>query len=540
MKHSSILAIVMIGCGFLLISSFSLSWAQDGEFADDEYVGEDVCSDCHRGTSRDHEETYHAQALLEANEEALSRADFSQGDALRSVTFPGEDAPRPFVAEDISYVIGAGRYIQAFVYEVGENEHMVFPAEWNTVNNEWVPLELDENWPSDAYSFEGNCVACHVTGLELANNTWKDDGVQCEACHGPGGKHVNIADAASRNPDPEEITALLDAIHISPDAQICGQCHSQGNDFERQHPFATNYHPGDSLLETFELVPPDDETHYWATGQAKATNMGFNEWLNSAHANSLAALEGVEGADDTCLKCHSADYNWTQARIDHLAEAEIETETPLELPTLATAQNAVTCVACHDPHIAAPEEGMPMVDFLLRQQEPYNLCVSCHSDPDLDDGIHYPIQQMYEGLPVVEEVTAIPSSHFSAEEGPDCVSCHMPRVPVNSFSLASHSLQIVSPAIAADIEGLEDSCSGCHGEDASPQALSDMIAAIQSGTQTRLDTIDAQLTGDESAWVLKALDFVKNDSSLGVHNYTYTDALLKAIENELSSGGEDD
>lgn len=478
----------------------------------------------------------HGQALQEfdpEDEESPILADFGVGDDIRMTTFPGETDPRPFTQDDIAYVIGGGRYLQAFVLETGEDTYAVLPAQWNTVNNEWMRYEMGETFPDD-YDFGTQCAACHTTGLELVDGTatWIDDGVSCESCHGAGEAHVAIADEAPRNLEDEDYMALSGSIVMSPDPQICGQCHSQGATADA-HPFPVGYHPGDTLVsdEGYTLVAPDDPDHWWATGHANAPNMGFNEWLHSAHANSLSTIQEIDGADETCLACHSGDAIWTNDLIQRIEDGDHFGIVPQPL-TVDNAEWGVACVTCHTAHPDAESE----LDFFLKD-EGNALCTACHSDPDLTDGIHYPVQQMVEGTQVVEAVEGLPSSHFAAEDGPDCVSCHMPRVPVESFSLASHSLQIVSPATAANIEGLQDSCSECHGEQADPQAMSALIEDIQSGTQIRLDNINAALTGDEPDWVLQALAFVENDSSMGVHNYPYVTELLNAIETELSASG---
>ncbi|HEX3050816.1 MAG TPA: hypothetical protein VHP83_09200 [Aggregatilineaceae bacterium] len=41
------------------------------------------------------------------------------------------------------------------------------------------------------------------------------------------------------------------------------------------------------------------------------------------------------------------------------------------------------------------------------------------------------------------------------------------------------------------------------------------------------------MNDDSPDWVVTVLDFVDGDGSLGVHNYTYTDRLLDAVEAEL-------
>jgi hypothetical protein len=83
--------------------------------------------------------------------------------------------------------------------------------QYNLKSKKWVDYLPGQKVPYD-------CGGCHTTGyspvghlggLEGITGTWEFEGVQCEACHGPGALHA----ATSRK---EEITI---------DREICLQCH---------------------------------------------------------------------------------------------------------------------------------------------------------------------------------------------------------------------------------------------------------------------------------------------------------------------------
>ncbi len=518
-------------CGVLLVSTLTLSYAQRDSapnYDERTYEGVGECSSCHRGTASDHADSLHALALTD--DAAFIAADFESGADFRTVTFPDEDAPRPFTADDVAYVMGAGRYVQAYLYEVGPGDYAVFPAEWNTQSQEWVDFTIGESWPDDpAYDWNTQCAGCHTTGLQETSDgwVWEDDGVQCEACHGPGSEHVAIANDLPRRASLEELDMARASIISGSDPQVCGQCHARGSARDGEFAFVPEYFPfpGMDLLDELTLIAPDDPIHWWETGHARSPNMGFNEWMMSGHAEALSDIQDHPAVSESCFACHSTDGARNQAIIAAAEAGDYEGIAPEPL-TPDTAQFGITCTTCHDIH---QEE---ITDFHV-PEDTYALCTACHGDPDLTDRIHYPTQQMFEGVPLVEEVDAVPGAHFGADDGPDCQSCHMPRVPVSSFSLASHSMQIVSPGVAADVEGLQDSCSACHGEQAEPAAMQMLIDGVQASTTERITAIEAALTGEEPEWVGRAFDFVSGDSSLGVHNYAYSDALLDAIETEL-------
>lgn len=537
MRRFIFLSCIILGATLVLFGlTQKHSSAQDDDRA--EYVGSRECNSCHREIGFLQSEfcrqanSCHGKALIMVNGDAsLVWGDFTLGEEVRTVQFPGEDAPRPFTANDVAFALGSGRYVQAYVYEQDRGEYYVFPAEWNRVTGEWQPFIGAENWPQDPiFNFGESCAGCHTTGYNANRVRWEDDGVECETCHGPGSLHIEAAEDGGDNPSDRELREMRETIVMQPDAQICGQCHSQGREPEDNRPFPVNYAPGMTLLDEdiFTLVDENDPDYWWTQAHGRQTNMQYNEWLKSAHANSLQPLkDSGEEAGDECLMCHSGDYRWNQSLLN-LHEIGAREGDPPEPLTLETAEHGIVCMTCHDPHIAEP------VPYFL-PQEPYTLCTQCHTDNDASNGLHHPVQQMFEGRTVVENVLGVSNPHFTEEDGPDCVTCHMARVAIRNFSPASHGTPIVFPADALANEGLRDSCSSCHTEQADLAAMQALIDDTRNSVQSRIEAIKSGLTGDEEEWVGLALALIEGDGSLGIHNYRYTDTLLDAIEAELQA-----
>mgnify|MGYP001248672718 CR=1 FL=1 len=474
------LILVMMGL-FLLSEAYPVApiIAQDDEA---EYEGLRTCSECHSDVARIHSETSHSLTLQEVsrNEEAIL-ANFEDEANTPLITFPDSAEPRPLTSADIAYTLGAGKYLQRYLYEVGRNDLQLLPVEWNTVTGAWQPFLLDEtgDWLSDAYDFGQNCAYCHTSGFDTERFRWEDDGVQCESCHGLGSIHAEEADGAGRNPSERELTRIKEAINLSTDAQICGQCHSQGQSPEA-HPFPIGFVSGGTLIsdETYSLISTDDPLFWWGTGNGKRTNMQYNEWSVSEHAEAN-----------------------------------------------------VTCASCHYPHA---EESQPA----LLRQEPYSLCASCHNNTPLEDESLTdapPNIEMYEGITIVEEVGGIPSAHFSAEDdAPDCLTCHMPEVPVEGFTRPTHTFKVILPEAILNVPEIADGCTSCHQDQTTPENMQLLINDIQASTRGRIEVARTQITDSSPVWVVTALDFIESDGSEGIHNYTYTDALLDAIETALN------
>ena len=525
----------------LSVSAVMVVFAQDGGdlLADvPQFAGSRECRDCHRSTANAHADTVHAWTMVEVEadvevEDNPVVADFSQGDDVRSVTFPGAAQPRSFNLDDIAFTLGAGRNVQAYIYQADDDAYYVLPAEWNVAEETWQPLELAETWPDEAYAFGPNCAGCHTLGLNIeANYQWQEEGVMCEACHGPGLDHVLAADAAGGSINEEELVAITSNINPGLDPQICGQCHVRGIAEDGIHPYATNFIPGVTDLEdVYDPVEPNDDEFFWPTGNARLPNMQYNEWINAAHSNSLIDIQGRVAYKAECLTCHSA----TQLLIDLRQAYDVDAELIDPLAIAEEHSYGVACVACHDPHMEIDNDTLSRPAAMLRADDSYALCTSCHRSNDIVEGIHYPVADVFEGRSLVEGFETQPSPHFSAEDGPGCMTCHMPIVPTYNGDRVSHTFEIIAPGSVLDLDTLKSSCEGCHDE--SPAVMQQLIDDLQAGTRERISSARQSMNGNSAQWVSSALDVVENEGSFGIHNYTYTNDLLNHVEQELGIEG---
>ena len=540
-----------------------------------DYIGSQRCANCHNEDGAELWDAWHTTAHARMAQVASPETvlgDLSEAGAPL-ITWP-DGTKRALTLDDIAYTFG-GRYVQRYVtqWEDGGMVHFyVLPVQWNVPQDDgqqgtWTPYHPDD-WATPPRDWRVACAGCHTTGLNRENPTaqtqfvsledWREGdvelGVGCEACHGPAGEHEG-----GDNPMPR-----------TPDAQICGQCHSQGQDPSGEHGYPVGYQPGLALDETvFAFAPAEDAATWWPDGHARTYNQ-YPEWLTSGHARALETLLESEQADDACLRCHTTLPDTTDPTPNDEEDAA-----PF---TLADARYGVTCAACHNPHAAESQpKAPPSQDIffddsryippshvvgawarvvpaqmvrawqqvrdalpMLLQADPYTLCVRCHNSatPEgalmlMDGAPHHPVQEMFEGRTLVEQVAGVPSAHFQEAEGPRCVTCHMPRtVQIGEFGRAgSHTM---SPAMPGDVAELEpDSCSGCHSELVTRADLQRFLDDVQAGTRGRLEAARAALGADAPDWVRVALAALEGDGSLGVHNPAYTDALLDAVEAEL-------
>ena len=179
-----------------------------------QFVGSDTCSQCHGEIFEKFRQSGHPWMMNEV-------VDGQPPD------YPFSEIPRPpegYEWTDISYVIGGYGWKARFIDQEGyiitgddENARTQYNLENEALfmGDEWVGFHPGEaNLPYD-------CGSCHTTGYSPRGNqddkpgligTWAFAGVQCEACHGPGGAHVNAPRAFKMT--------------VRTDRSSCEECHA--------------------------------------------------------------------------------------------------------------------------------------------------------------------------------------------------------------------------------------------------------------------------------------------------------------------------
>ncbi len=200
------------------------------------------------------------------------------------------------VWSDIEYVIGnynwKARFVDhdGFIYTGNADE----TTQWNLATQDWVPYhagEVDKPY---------NCGRCHTTGYDPTGNqlglpgligTWEQEGVRCEACHGPASDHVA---------HPMDM--------LPPGGKDCAECHYRDSQFRmpwkggftRHHQQAEDFEhsPHRVMLECNTCHNPHRSTVYDDGGVITA--------CTDCHAgnsmNGFYVVDEMEFLD--CIDCH--------------------------------------------------------------------------------------------------------------------------------------------------------------------------------------------------------------------------------------------
>jgi hypothetical protein len=244
----------------------------------------------------------------------------------------------------------------------------------------------------------------------------------------------------------------------------------------------------------------------------------------------------VRGTSSSCAGCHSGGA-FSAMVAQGLRPNQVEAGDPNP-----TRQDCRTCHQVHTSYTEADwalETTAPVTLFAFGEDVTFdggkgNLCANCHQPrrtiaaPDPNDNIavtsthwgphHGPQSAMLLGIGGAGDIKGTPSFH--AKMVPDtCVTCH------------------IGPDMRHTFEAVTSGCSDCHGEDFDLDSKQAEIEALIVELHDLLEAKGLYHDGHPVVGVYPAAQaqalwnyifITVEDASLGVHNPSYTRALLEA------------
>ncbi len=425
------------------------------------YVGGQVCAGCHTVETERWKGSHHALAMQKVSA-ATVLGDFADARVVHFgvVTTFSRSGDKFMVRTDgsdgalhdyeIAYTFGVYP-LQQYLIAMPGGRFQALGIAWDSRPKQeggqrWFHLYPDQklaagdrlHWTGRDQTWNYMCADCHSTNLQknydLAADTyattWTDLDVACEACHGPGSRHVAWAKAqaeggsypsstnASRmgltnwlkptdkgrwemnpetgiarrplpNPPP---LAGEGRVGVSTELETCAACHS------RRKVIAKNPMPGAPYLDAYlsALLEPG---LYHADGQIDGEVYEYGSFLQS--------------------RMHAA---------------------------------GVTCSSCHDPHSAK------------LHAEGNGLCAQCHLSARFDTTEHH--------------------HHKSGGAGVQCVDCHMPtKTYMVVDARRDHSIRVPRPDLSVSL-GTPNACTQCHADRPAKWAAEAVAGWYPKGRQT--------------------------------------------------------
>jgi tetratricopeptide (TPR) repeat protein len=381
------------------------------------FVGRQACIDCHREAYDAWQGSHHDLAMDIATPETVlgdfGDVEFEQF-GVRSRMFRRDgkywvhtEGPDGAMTDfEVKWVFGVDplqQYMVEFDRPADMPEHEIARVQvlricWDTLGKEWFYLhppdvrerlapDDDLHWTGVAQRWNNMCADCHSTNLQknydVATNTYhttfSEIDVSCEACHGPGSVHVELANAKSLFWDRKRgygLPGLKDSAETQ--IQTCAPCHSR-----RSHVYP-DFPPGGNYYDYFnnELL---QRTTYHADGQILDEVYEYASFIQSkmyhkgirctdCHDPHKATPKYTGNA--LCTSCHQHPAGKYDTPAHHFHQPD---------------STGAACVECHMPQTTYMEVH-PRRDHSLRNPRPDlsvqlgtpNACTRCHLDIDLD------------------------------------------------------------------------------------------------------------------------------------------------------------
>lgn len=376
------------------------------------YVGRMSCAECHQQETELWRGSHHDLAMdLATPQTVLASFDnvtlehhgtqsrmFRRGEKF----FVNTDGPDGRSADfEVKYVFGVDP-LQQYMVEFDRPADMpageisrvqVLRETWDSRNKRWYyqnPPDVKErlepkdelHWTGITQRWNTSCADCHSTNLQKNfdvenrsfHTTFSEIDVSCEACHGPGSLHVQLAGAKSLFWDRKRGYALARIKGESniPQVQACAPCHS------RRSAIHGDYAAGDSFHDFFasEVLREgiyhadgqilDEVYEYGSFTQSKM----FHKGIRCSDCHDPHSTKLKHQGNQLCTSCHTHPAGKYDAPAHHNHKVGSE---------------GAKCVACHMPSKTYMDVDprrdhslrIPRPDLSLKLGTP-NACTGCH------------------------------------------------------------------------------------------------------------------------------------------------------------------
>lgn len=379
------------------------------------YVDDGLCLGCHQKEGREWRESHHALAMAAPTARTV-RGDFSnrtfahrgvtsrffkRGDAF-FVNTEGADGKTADFA--IKYTFGV-EPLQQYLIEMPGGRLQPLGLAWDGPNRKWFHLLPDETLPpGDVLHWTGRyqtantmCLVCHTTQFEKRYDPvtdtfasrWAEPNVSCQACHGPGDRHVRyetaLRGAGTPMPavpgEPHGLTVDIKGGDARRRTELCAPCHSRRSELTASplpgQPILANYLP--SLLVRGLYHADGQQLEEVYVDASFRQSLMFVRGVTCTHCHDPHTGKPKLAGNAVCLQCHRSDPN------PSFPSAAGNFDSPAHHFHKAGSTGA-SCVACHMPSTTymriqrRPDHSIriPRPDLSVKIGTP-DACTKCHA-----------------------------------------------------------------------------------------------------------------------------------------------------------------
>lgn len=335
------------------------------------FAGSESCAECHPDQYQDYQQTLHARSFrrvdvaleppdgkLEHESSGRSYRVYRKGNEFRhreKLRVAGNSEVE-LADYPVRFVVGSGHH--AWTYLVETDGFLVeSPVTWYTSQNAWQLSPGFEAYNTGfARAVRYECLFCHASRVRTIDgnrNRLAIDSmsIDCERCHGAGGKHVAQQRADSNSTAGGDVS-IVNPSRLAREQRddLCAQCHlhSAAQSFVQGRRIE-EFQPGLALADfRVDYVLQEGEQHMTVTG----------------HAEQLFSSRCYQRSNSlTCVTCHNPHCGWRaeeKVRVYREKCLACHEDCRLEYQQRLVKSPQDSCIQCHMPatptdipHVAA-------------------------------------------------------------------------------------------------------------------------------------------------------------------------------------------
>ena len=337
-------------------------WPTQPSPARKDFLGPAACARCHASHAQSQAGTSMAHTAMNAVDAPTLRDNpalrFRSGTHTYEIKTSGGQSLYSVTASDgssssaaLTWAFGAGKVGQTYLYEKDgvfhEGRLSYFSghgADFTPARAIVAPKDLAEAMGRPIPDAEARrCFACHNTASTAAgvfDTKGMITGITCEACHGPGRKHVEALAQKKLGP---ALDAIMNPAKLDPAASVdfCGACHATFWDVKLA---------GEQGVAALRSQPNRlQSSKCWGAGDARITCV-------ACHDPHAPLVREAASYDARCLSCH----------VQAAASPATRVAPTKDHPGRACPVARESCVTCHMPKYEAPGMHHEFTDHRIR------------------------------------------------------------------------------------------------------------------------------------------------------------------------------
>jgi predicted CXXCH cytochrome family protein len=287
--------------------------------------------------------------------------------------------------KQIDYIVGSGNHMRTYVHRNADGTLLELPLAWYAEKGGYWAINPGYDAPDYPYArrqISYDCMFCHNAypktppghdrlGDRPVYSDKLPEGIDCQRCHGPGQRHIDIASMPGSKPAAIR-AAIVNPVRLDNDRQleVCAQCHLKTTEFRLPHAIKRyqrpdfSYKPGEplsSFVLSFDEAPGPKKDTRFETASAVSRMRASECFLKSNGALKCTTChdphdvqhgsEAMERYNAVCRQCHSTSFAAKVSSGRHTAQTG--------------------CIDCHMPKRRTDDiVHMVVTDHLIQRNKP--------------------------------------------------------------------------------------------------------------------------------------------------------------------------